>query len=307
MWYVLINPVSGGGKGKRLWQRIVPHLQGAAAFSQPNYTERPMHAVALLQAAIQQGYRKFVVIGGDGTFNEAVNAIFGQYAVPAQECALALLPGGTGNDRIRTLGYGSYSAQELAKMLEQAQTRPIDIGAVTYRENNSEKRRYFLNVAGLGFDTYVADKYLRGEKGISRYVVGLLRGLASFEHLNLQMQWSESTHYGDQYQGKTFIAAVALSQYFGGGLRIAPDASFDDGLFDITLVKDITKMGVVGQLPNLFTGKFVQHPAVAQYRAREIAVQSHDASPAYLQIDGEVIGHTPATFHILPQAIQVVV
>lgn len=304
MWYVLINPTSGQGKGSRLWQRVQTHLTAPEAFAPPVLTAQPLHAVALIQQALQRGFRKFVIVGGDGTFNEGVNAIFGQYQIPAQEVTFALLPCGTGNDRVRTLGYAKFSPQALAAMLEQGATTHIDIGAITYREGATEKRRYFLNVAGLGFDTYVADRYLRGKKGISRYVSGLLRGLVNFQPLTLRLQWAENTHTQQQYEGKIFIAAMGISQYFGGGLRIAPDAITNDGLFDITLVTNISKLGVIGQLPNLFTGKFVQHPAVAQHRAREIQIDAD--TPAYLQIDGEVIGHTPASVSSLPQALRVI-
>ncbi len=300
-WFIIANPNSGSGTTEEEWGYINNILSKKGISFRSEFTQHPLHATEIVQTAIQEGYRKILVAGGDGTYNEVINGIFDQKAVDTQTITLAMLPLGTGNDWVRMMKI-PLDWEEAINLLETGKTILQDVGLVKYTEGDQQKERYFVNVTGLGFDAYIAANYLQGKKNLGQYsyFTSILRGLIKYKNQSV-----EFTVNGQKREEKIFTLAVGIGQFFGAGMKITPNAKSDDGLFDITLIKDVSKLTVIGQLSNLYSGAFIKHPKVETLQCTEISISSKEK--VYLQMDGELIGHTPANFAIIKHALRVLV
>lgn len=234
-----------------------------------------------------------VAVGGDGTINEVVNGIASTGAFP--DAALALLPTGSGNDLCRTLGI-SGDPLSMVLSLSSGDYRMLDVGVM--------EDRYFLNICGVGFDAEVANAVNQGFrwlKGTWAYLAGVLKTLMSFRPLPLDL-----TLDGYHLQLKGLMVAVANGAFFGSGIKIAPRAKIDDGLFDVCVVGELGRLELLRLLPLTYSGRHEGHPSVHFFRAREVTVSSPERR-LYIQGDGELLGETPVAFHLKKQAIRVLV
>ncbi|MEZ4687429.1 MAG: hypothetical protein R3B47_15585 [Bacteroidia bacterium] len=160
---------------------------------------------------------------------------------------------------------------------------------------------YFLNVAGLGFDAFVAANFLNEKKnfGTFEYLSGLVRGLFQFS------PGKAILHIGSEHiAGDAFILAAGNCKYFAGGMKIAPGAAPDDGLFDVTFVQNISKAKVITQLPRIYSGSFVSIPEVKRFRTDSLSIEAPE--PIYLQVDGELLGHTPVRIGMIKGGVNVI-
>jgi diacylglycerol kinase family enzyme len=105
------------------------------------------------------------------------------------------------------------------------------------------------------------------------------------------------------FAGPLLLAAIANGNYFGGGMRIAPDAHCDDGLFDVVLIRELSKAELLKNVGSLYRGTHIEHPAVSVHRGQRVEVEPLDSRPAQLDIDGDPLGQVPAQIEILPRAI----
>jgi YegS/Rv2252/BmrU family lipid kinase len=300
-WNIILNPVSGKEKGIKRWPAIERSLNEFEISFTKEITQAEGHSKALIQKAIQKGARKFLLIGGDGTHFEAINAIYTQHHADPQDIALACLPAGTGNDWCRTV-YPNASYSQIISAAKAGKTFRHDVGRVAFeRIDGGRGTCYFLNVAGLGFDAFVAANYLNEKKdfGTFEYLGGLVRGLTAYRPGKASIRFEDQ-----QLEGDAFILAAGICKYFGGGMKIAPDAQPDDGLFDLTFVQNISKLKLITQLPRIYTGSFVSIPEVKCYRTQQIRIEAPES--LYLQVDGELMGHTPVEVEIIPGGINVV-
>jgi diacylglycerol kinase family enzyme len=156
-WIVIVNPNAGVGKCGRDWNRISKLLAEANLDFETVFTERRKHATHLVIQAIKQGYRKVISVGGDGTLNEVVNGILEQNTIPSKKISLGVVSVGTGNDWIRTYKIPSDYKKSI-EIIQQEHTFIQDTGKVTYATDNGVESRFFVNMAGLGFDGLVAQK-----------------------------------------------------------------------------------------------------------------------------------------------------
>jgi diacylglycerol kinase (ATP) len=299
-WFVIQNPISGNGRSLRRWPKFERKMREAGLLPHLFQTQQPLQEAELFRKGWQQGERNFLLVGGDGTYHGVVNALMELPEEARKEATLAMLPAGSGNDWCKTF-QGNISMQRLVEWMKVGKRVWQDIGWVSYQADENTEKRYFMNVAGLGFDAYVAQLMLKSGAGGGSfaYFKSLLQGLFTYHSPQVHIQLPEET-----IKGKALILAAGVGRYFGGGMKICPQAQPEDGLLDITLVGDIGKLGVVGQLPGLYKGTFIQHPKVSQYQAREFSVTSEEK--IFIQLDGELLGHTPARFGLIPQAIGVI-
>lgn len=285
-------------------QSVETMLNQAGISFEVRSTQWSGHAVELTQEAIRQGHRHLVAFGGDGTVNEVANGILRQALPLGDEVVLTQFPIGTGNDWRRTHGIPK-KVQEWPSLLTRFQIHRQDVGLVKWSQDGSPKDRYFVNIAGVGFEALAGkmanDQKAAGKGGIMSYVSALLKSLRQF-HASPAVISVDDRPLGKMI---VFSGAIGICKFNGGGMKQCPDAIIDDGLFDFTLIGDLTKWEVIRNIPGLFSGKFVSHPAVQQLRASEISVECD--SPIMLEVDGENIGTAPATFHLLPGRLQVAV
>lgn len=298
--YIILNPISGKRKGMRQWAKIKTVLEKAGVDFIVHTSAFPLHEQQLLTRGIEEGYRDFILIGGDGTFHGVINSYMEQPANIRQEVTFTMIPAGTGNDWARTF-LGKGKPEQIIHWMIEGKTLVQDIGWATYQEDGEEEKSYFLNVAGMGFDAFVAENYLGDNPSNSFiYLQGLLRGLLKFEAPKVHICFDE-----EEVEDTAFVLAAGNGRYFGGGMNITPRSDPQDGLLDFTLVRGLSKLQVISLLPSLYAGSFYdKSPKITHHRSKEVAVTS--TTPVFLQLDGELVGQTPARFGIEPQAVRVV-
>ena len=244
-----------------------------------------------------------IVVGGDGTMNEAVNGIFNQQDVPSTEITLGMIPVGTGNDWGRTFNIPT-DYKNIVRVIKKCDTLVQDAGTVKYLSEDGEKSRFFINMAGLGFDGFVAQKTNydkdHGKSNPLAYIKNLITSLFSYKASQIKI-------VVDDYEvnEKVFSISIGIGQYNGGGMRQAPDALPDDGLFDVTLIKDLSKWSVVASLRKLYNGTIGKHKRVITLMGKVIRIDSDP--PVLLETDGESLGSSPFEFQIIPKSIRVIV
>lgn len=303
-WFVLVNPVAGSGEGEKDWDKI-SCLLGQNGFSFTHqFTLRKYHAIELVTEAVNKGTDKIIVIGGDGTLNEAVNGIFAQSRVATEKVLLGMIPVGTGNDWGRMFHIPS-DYEEAIRILKKGQTFRQDAGLVRYIASGKQTSRYFINIAGLGFDARVVQKANKqkeeGKHGVLLYFLNIFTILMNYK----------STRVSIEVDGKPVFENSVLSislgngRYAGGGMLQTPGAKPDDGLLDLTVIKDMSKLRVITSLKKLYDGNILDHPLIEGFTGKTIRIDSDP--PIYAETDGESLGHTPVEFEILPNCLQVIV
>lgn len=299
---VIVNPVAANGAVGKRWPQVQDTLWAKGGQFEASFTEGPNHATELARQALSAGYRTIVAVGGDGTLNEVVNGLVIGGAVDST-VHLGIIPGGTGSDSVRTLGI-PHDYRAACHRLLRGKPRCIDLGLITCVSGGREVQRYFLNVAGLGFDGEVAERTNRSSKALG----GTLPFLSSLfvKLLTYQNKTVEVTLDGQQrLQQKANSVLVCNGRYVAGGMRIGPHAALDDGLFDVIVIGDTSRLEVLANVPRIYRGTHLSHPKVDEYRAKEVQIKAQERM--LLQADGELVGEAPATFQIIPQALRVLV
>ncbi|MFA6311456.1 MAG: diacylglycerol kinase family protein [Sterolibacterium sp.] len=298
-WLLLLNPISGGGIGLRDRTRIESALAAHGMSHVAALSEYPGHILALVSEAIVRGCRRILVAGGDGSLSEAVNGIFTQQAVAPDQVTLALLPIGTGNDWARGRGIPHDYASAL-RLIAAGNALHHDVGIIDFAADGvSGTRRYFVNVAGTGFDAGVIERMPSRKLGRIAYLVGLLRELASYRPLSLRLK------IGTQpVDAEAFVFFACIGRYCGGGMQVAPPARCDDGLFELTLVRYLGRIELLLNLRRLFDGSLAEHPKVSTWQSATVEIDApHGAA---IEADGELVGHAPARLKILPKALRII-
>ena len=235
-------------------------------------------------------------MGGDGSVNEAANGLVG-----ADRVDLAVIARGTGFDFVRTYDIPRRLEDAVAVAL-RGRIRTIDVGAVAYRgPAGDERRRYFANIASAGMSGAVAERANVTTKALGGKVSYLWATLAVFA------RWRSGevrvSVDGEVRAGRMHDVVVANGRYFGGGMKICPGASPDDGLFDVLLIGHVTKADLVRTMPKIFRGTHLPHPKAELLRCAVVTVDAPEALP--VELDGEQPGTTPARFEIVPRALRI--
>jgi YegS/Rv2252/BmrU family lipid kinase len=298
-WLVIVNPNAGSGKGWLDWPVIEKLLISYNFRYQHEFTLRRLHAIVLTRKFINEGYRKIIVVGGDGTMNEVINGIFIQKRFETSDIILGMIPVGTGNDWGRMFGI-SRNYEEAIHTIQASKTFIQDAGKVVFRKNELTQQRYFVNIAGLGFDALVVKKTNKSkESGKSNpliYKYNIFTSLFSFKTPKATIEVDGKSVIND-----VFNVSVGICKYNGGGMMPLPDAKADDGLFDLTVIKKIARWDVIRSIKQLYDGSIVRHPKVVTYQGKNIKISSN--TNIFLETDGESLGHTPMVFEIVPRSI----
>ncbi len=304
-WLVIVNPNAGMKKGEKDWFVINEHLNQSELSFESVFTTHKEHAIALTTKFIKKGYRNFIVVGGDGTLNEVVNGIFYQKSVPTSEFLIAMIPVGTGNDWCRMFQI-PFKYSEAIDLIKKGNTLLQDIGRVSYLNSTTSKRRYFINVAGMGYDAEVAAKTNkdkeRGKGGPFLYLKNLFSSLLFYKFTETEIKIDDSPL---QYKNKTFSISVGICKYNGGGMKQLPYAIPDDGLLDLTLIKKLSKFTVIREVKHLYDGSFIKNPKVQTFQGKTFRIDSKP--PINLEADGESLGHSPFIFDLIPESLRVVI
>ncbi len=286
---VLINPFAARGRARRTWPQVRRVLEQTGWAVDEVITRSPQEAEALARRA---GGACDVVVaaGGDGTTHWVINGLLRGDAPPP----LALIPEGTANDFARCLGVPLSpvaAAREMARMTR----RRVDVGEVN--------GRYYATISGVGFDAEVArrvNRWPRWIRGTAVYVTGILVTLVTYRPVDVTLAID-----GSSRGVRLFLLAAANTNWYGGGMYMAPHARIDDGALAVVYATDLSPLETLRVLPSVFSGRHLLHPKVAHTTARTVRVDS--STPLAIHADGEVVGTVPATFRIVPQALEVLV
>jgi diacylglycerol kinase (ATP) len=291
---VILNPASAAGKTIKLLPVIAASLERSGRKFDIHVTNRAGEAPGVVAELAARGCGIVVAIGGDGTINEVASGIM----ECGQPVALGLVPSGHGSDLVRTLAIPADIDAAMARIY-QGHTGTFDVGKATF---DSGATRWFMNVAGLGFDSIVAE-IMVGTKlpgSTLPYIVGLIKGLRQYQNTPVRVEGG-----GRVIEGPALSVIIANARYFAGGMKIAPMADMQDGKLDAAVLGDISKLDLIRQVPRVYRGKHVDHPKFHHFPATEIRVTSE--RPLRVQLDGELAQATPVIFSVVPGGIRVVV
>ena len=254
-------------------------------------SEFPGH---LAQAASEAGGSLLVVVGGDGTVNEVVNGVADTGA------EIALLSSGTGEDFGRTHGVPDGFDEAVRTVLE-GETRTIDVGRV---ECEGSPARFFANVGSAGMSGSVARRangMSKARGGKVTFFYALTREFLAWQNTQVTVELDD----GIRREGLLHDVIVANGNFHGGGMKLAPDAAQDDGLFDVVTIGDVNKLDFLTTAPKLYSGRYLSHPKVELLRSSAVVIDA--AEPLPLEVDGEPIGTTPGRFEVVPAALRLLV
>jgi YegS/Rv2252/BmrU family lipid kinase len=301
-WLVIVNPNAGNGKGKKDWSKISDLLKNESLPFDVKFTESKGHAIHFTLDGIDAGYRKIITVGGDGTLNEVVNGVFLNKNCPTTDISLALIPVGTGNDWGRMFGI-PLDYKKAISIIGENKLMLHDVGLVSLYYGTEKKERYFINIAGMGFESVVVKRTNyqkdRGHSGKLIYFYNLLMSLISYKNIRADIIID-----GEKISADVFSLNVGNGRYCGGGMRQTPMALPDDGLLDVTIISGMGRFEIIRNLKILYDGTILRHPKIDGYKCKNIKVSSD--SVMYAEADGESLGQTPAEFSIIPDGINIV-
>jgi diacylglycerol kinase (ATP) len=298
---IIVNPKSGRGMTERRWASCAASFRDHFGPFDCEFTREPGHAVALAETEALEGRELIVALGGDGTVSEVANGILRS----GSQTALGLLPGGTGSDFRRTLNIPANFV-EAVKHLRNGEVHFMDAGRLTYVDHDgSERNRFFVNTASFGMSGAVATLANRSGKflgGTLTYATATMRTAIGFEAPEILIEIDDQP----AKRIKVMIVCVANGPSFGGGMRIAPDAKLNDGVFDVVIAGDIKALKLLISSHRLYSGTHLSMEKMALIRGRKIrALPAHDGEQILLEVDGETPGRLPATIEILPGALRI--
>ena len=283
MWLVVVNPKAGLGAAASLATQVVGFLQSheiAYRMISPNSATETKTLVAESLRNVEA--TKLLSVGGDGLFHLLLQFAI-EFKVP-----LAIVPGGTGNDFYRTLGWFDHELDDYLKHLNSTPPSLVDVGVVD--------GEYFGAVLSSGFDSVVNERAntMKWPKGPAKYNAAIVLEFPKFQPIEFKIFADEQI-----LEVEAMLIAIGNGSSYGGGMRVCPDANLHDGLFDIMILHPVSKLEFIKVFPTVYKGTHVEHPQVEVIRAKAIRIES--SAVAYA--DGERIGQLPVQVESLPQSL----
>lgn len=292
---LVVNPTSGKGRALRLLPAVSAALRERGDAVDVRLSRDAADAQALMQQAVRTGVDILAVLGGDGMMHLAVNAVVAGYAAGA-ETALGVLPAGTGNDLARGLGLDPGRPLQAAAAVAAGRRRRVDLARVSTHHAGTH---HLGTVLATGFDALVNRRAnaLARPRGSTRYAVATLVELRTFAPLAYRLVVD-----GQVRELEAMMIAVGNTSSYGGGMRICPDATPEDGLLDVTIVHPVGRAKLLQLLPQMYSGRFARDRCVEQLRGRRISLDG----PGLLGYgDGEPLGPAPLAVEVVPDALTV--
>lgn len=305
--FVIANPRSGAGRTGREWPQIERALRAAYPHMTVALTRKPGDATLLVRHALNEGHHEIVAVGGDGTINEAVNGFFDANGPLVPDAVFGFVTSGTGGDFRKTFDIDS-GFDAAVDRLRAASVRAIDVGRVSCLTRDGQPTvRYFANIGSFGLSGVIVDSVNRAR------IAKLFGGTFAFAFHSAAAMLSYRDRavrirVDGEYDEIASISTVAVAngQFFGGGMRVAPGARPDDGQFDVIIMGGLPRAQAMAEMKKLYTGEHLKSPSVRALRGRKIVaapVAETGGRPVLIEVDGESAGRLPATFELLPRAL----
>jgi YegS/Rv2252/BmrU family lipid kinase len=301
--HVIVNPESNRGRTRKRWGDIREALKNFIREYKYEFTEKPFHATEITRQAIKDGTELVIGVGGDGTMNEIANGFFEDWKMINPETTLGVVPSGTGCDLTKSLNIPPGLTNAL-KVITEAPAVRMDVGRVRYKDHEGrDDERFFLNVAdfGLGGEVVRRVNQRRLERKASSYVRCLVTTMIQYKSKKVRIRVDGE----NLAQGEYLIGAIANGKIFGKGMKVAPEARLDDGLFDSILVRSMRFFEFCLHGWKLMNGSHLSHPKISFIRGRTVEAYPEDDEEVLLELDGEQLGRLPATFEILPRHLAI--
>jgi YegS/Rv2252/BmrU family lipid kinase len=302
--FVVVNPHSANGRTGREWKSIERTLGAVYPAMSVGFTKKRGEATALVRYAVREGHQEIVAVGGDGTINEAVNGMFDASGTVPPDSVFAFVTSGTGGDFRKSFGVEAGTEAAIER-LKHARVRRIDAGRLS--KSGAPTSRYFINIASFGLSGVIVDSINRARIAKlfgGAFAFGFHSSLAMLRH-RIRTVRIIVDGIEDEIASISTVA-VANGQYFGGGMRVAPGAVIDDGWFDVVIMGGAPKGQSLADLKLIYTGEHVKKPYVRVLRGQHVVVApvaETRGQAVLIETDGEAAGRLPATFEILPHAL----
>ncbi|HEY1533359.1 MAG TPA: diacylglycerol kinase family protein [Polyangiaceae bacterium] len=302
---VILNPTAGSGSAVRRLPTLKRLLEDRGIHAEIAETSKPGDATRLVHEARADGVECLAVMGGDGTLNEVSQGYLDAAGNPLPGPDIALLPSGTGGDFRKSFDLGS-TLEEAVERLATAAPRPLDLGLLELSSHSGETiRRAFLNITSFGLGGLTDRLVNSGPKwigGRAAFFMGTLRAMASYRNAPVRVKVDGEVCL----EAPIVNVAVANGRFFGGGMKIAPDADPSDGLFDVVLLHDMTSVQSVALASRIYQGTHIGRPGVRVARGALIEAESLvPRAEVLIDMDGETPGRLPLVARVAKGALRI--
>jgi diacylglycerol kinase (ATP) len=294
----IVNPAAASGRGRARWSELKGGFLQDHVHARVLFTTHAGDAVQLVQE-IAPNCDVIVAVGGDGTAFEVASGLL---LSGTTEARFGIVPIGTGNDLARQCGIRDMAQARIA--LHGGRTKNLDVIRIQCQEKVKPVIRFGLLYASVGI---VGEVLKRTTPRVKRlfgprlaYYAGAFRAILSYRSPPMRV-----TCDGQSQQGRFLMVCASNSEEAGGGMRLAPGALMHDGLLNINVCEAVSRCRTFALLWNIFKGRQLSHPKLRYFALRTVSVDADP--PIEVEADGELIGHTPAQFEVVPQALKVMV
>jgi YegS/Rv2252/BmrU family lipid kinase len=289
---VIVNPVSGNGKALKIMPDIKSFFNMHSDIIEADFKiSRFKDDIKIIASTMyDDGYREFVVVGGDGSLSELVNGLGPKMD---NKIKIGVIPYGSGNDFIKSL-FSQYQLNDQIKAIIKDQTQLLDLGKVN--------EHYYINSCTFGIDGPIirmTDKLKMKIPGEIAYYMSTLKEGIAFKPKIVRL-----TIDGEVLKGEKILIAFNNGKYIGGGMNITPDADLSDGYLNVCVIDDVSKLKFVRSIKKVYEGQLSDLNEVSLCRIKKGSIEVENGSYD-INIDGNLVGKTPATIHIIPNAIRV--
>lgn len=296
-WFIVINPKAGKRKANQAWQALEQSLRLQDIPFEDVLSEDVLALKTIIEQALSDGFRKFVGVGGDGHLHHIVNVLMNQNLVNTKKLTITNFSVGTGNDWVRSHKIPN-NPDAFASMLKNYVSYLHNVGKVTYYDSSVEKTRYFINIAGVGFDAVVVQN-TQGDGGKYKYLFGLYKSIITFKTSLIKTILDDA-----ELNYQNYMTIMCVCKYAGGGMLFAPKAEFDSDKFNVLCFGNINKLKAILNTKLLYMGELDKLKEANYYFSKTASIsQPSNATPIRLEADGELLGSGPFRFELIEKAI----
>lgn len=294
-FFAIVNPAAGGGRSAKLAGPALAGLREKGLKIDVVASTGPGHAVELAREAYEQGYRRFIAVGGDGTAHEILNGVY-EHARGKERIALGFLPLGTGNSFLRD--FTKDGAQSSLQALIDGRTRSVDLLRLTHAKGEI----YSFNLLSMGFTADVGALTNRYFKpfGYLGYLLGVFVRVIQLRRRAFRLRCDEDKEWDET---RCLFLSFNNSKYTGGTMLIAPQADPTDGLIEFVRWGPIGRFGLLRMLPRLYDGTHIEHPLASRRAVRRI--EFGNPVPVDVMIDGEIAAFECVSLDVIPAAVDI--